>query len=215
MNRRHMAMQLGGRFLLQAILRHYPEMRYRLRRRLTREEVERYKLAEQKVTKWLNEELPSFMTKEARELSEGEKFLIRDAFYDCVNMTATTLGKWNRDPRVADGAATNPVLRRHANLLAHRQLRELITLRGSARKSGVGWTDHFYDVARKSIFVIQNVFHRYFLDYESWILLRNFGRDWARPIGVWRLRRLPPLVELEAQLALVRYRKPGDLTGAL
>lgn len=216
MDRRQMAMQIGGRFLVQSILRRYPEARYIHRKRLTREQVERFRLAEQQINQWLHEELPSFMSKDAAELTDNEKYLIRDAFYESVNMPSVALAKWYKDPRVADGVTRNRAIVRHALLVAHRQIRDLIELRSHARRNGTGWTTRHYDVARRSIFVVQNLFHIRFIDYESWVILRNYGRDWGRPIlGRRFMRKLPSLVELEAELALVRPRNPGTPQGLL
>ncbi len=210
MNRRQMALQIGGRFLLKAILRRFPDAVNRFRRRLTTEEVNRYQLADHEADAFLAEELPSFMTKEASDLTEAERFMVREAFYEAVNMTAVTLTRWFRDPRVLDGIPQTFPLRQPARSAARRHIRELTLLQAGGRRSGIGWQLHHYDIARKSIFVVQNLYRVNFVDYDTWVILRNFGRDWGRPAGQRRFfRRLPPLVALEAQLALIRYRKPG------
>lgn len=209
-------MQIGGRFLLRAILRRYPsDPSYLFRKRLTREQVERYRLSENERDEFLAQELPDFMTAPVADLTDEQKQTVRNLFYENTNMNSASLRRWMGDPRVGDGVSQDHVLRRHQLRAVKRQLAGLLQLQAQGGAGGEGWSDTNYKIARKSIFVSQNLFNRRFIDYETWVILMNYGRDWEKPLGYYRLRRLPPLVELEAQLALLRHKNPGTPMGAL
>jgi hypothetical protein len=203
-SRRDMAMDIGGRWLLQSMMRQWPG-RYR-RHRETREQVTDRRVADLDHSDFADTELPEIMTKGAESLSDDEKKVIREAYYDNANMTVPALRRWLYDPRLTD--AVNPV-KRFWVIRARAHLRSLIYLRAIARFDGHGWGEEQYNVARKSIFVIETLYHPRKIDYETWVVLQTYGRDWARPTRYEPFRRLPPLVQLEAELARVRHAISG------
>jgi hypothetical protein len=196
-----MAMSIGGPHLLREVIAMQPN-RWRLRH-LTLARVVDHKLDEV-LTRFQKEPVPEVMSKDASSLTRDEKTHIRTLFYSLVNMPPVALRRWLKDPRMVDGVG-----QRHFDDIRGRQhLRELIVLK-AGRADDTAWTNRDYDTARKSIFVIQNLFSPRFIDYPTWATLLTYGHDWTRAFG-WTFRRsLPRLVQLEAVLATVRHGITG------
>jgi hypothetical protein len=207
MNRREKAMRIGGVFLVRVMLRQFPQERYSFRHRLTREEVERYKLVEQTRNSFLEETVSSLLTKDPSEMGSEELSLLREEFYRSVNMNGAHIRRWIADPRIVDGVG--PFRKEAQARIVRQRLRQLVSLLFTANRDGSGWTLKHYKVAQDAAFVVNNIFHPWKVDYETWVVLRNFGRDWARPTRLQPSRKLPPLVELEAELSKLRFEKTG------
>ncbi len=207
MNRRQKALRIGGVFLLRVMLRQFPQERYSFRHRLTRQQVEQYRLVEQQRIAFLDEDVSELLTKDPELFTEDEKAALRAEFYGAVNMNTAAIARWIRDPRVRDGVADYraPFFMRQVR----QRLRELANLRFTANMDGTGWTLRHYRTAQDATFVITNIFHPWKVDYETWVVLRNFGRDWAKPTRLQPSRKLPPLVELEAELAKLMFENSG------
>lgn len=202
--RRQLALKLGGRHLVRMLLRRYPT-RFRPSRE-TLQQVEQQRLAELE-SEFLNAEVPRWMLVDPTELTDDEKAFIRDRFYVHVNMTAPMLRAWTYDPRLHDGL--NPYRKGWEARATRLRLRQLSHLRITGRPDGMGWSTADYNAARPCIFVVESLLHPHYIDYRTWVVLRNFGRDWAYPTRQQPRRRLPRDVELEAQLALERYEITG------
>lgn len=209
MNRRQMAVKIGGQFLLRAILRaHLNSYRRRLPDHLAGNPVVKDLTPEQTNAlrlEWTeadshfqSDQLPRVMTAPIEELSDSEKAWIRGRFYDFVNMPMTTLSRWLHDPLVEDGV--NKKLY-HAGLVARQHLRNLVFMKASTRRDGHGWRPRDYDTARRSIFVVQNLLRPRIIDYPTWVLLQNFGHDWTRTFTMRPQRRLPMAVEDQIKAA--------------
>lgn len=200
--RRGLAMDIGGPYLLRAVIAMRPN-RWRLKHLTLSKVIENRD--DQVEDNWQMEVLPEVMTKDAATLTSDEQARIRDLFYSLTNMTVPALSQWARDPRIVDGTGKRP-----RDIMSTRlHLRELVNILSSTRHDGWGWTPRNYDSARRSIFVIQNLFSPRYVDYQVYVTLKNFGHDWTRAFGRSRKRRLPRLVQLEAQLAKVRLGNAG------
>lgn len=217
MNRRQMAIRIGGQHLLRAILRSRAN-KYRRRlpelpvgtldvQDLTPEDAKALRLEWASNDSFQDEQLPHVMWAEPSELSDSEKAWIRGRFYNFVNMPLTVLRRWKDDVLVQDG--TDKKYR--SPYRARRNLRSLHFLKASTTPDGSGWRPQDYDTARRSIFVVQNLLHPRLLDYETWALLRNFGHDWVRNFSSRLQRKLPKKVEQQIRAARRAYEKQADL----
>ncbi len=203
--RRSLAMKLGGRWLLQVFLRGFPTI-YKPFYRQTHEQVIQRRLSESEFNEFADEPLSEIMSKPAKDLSKAERMYLREAFYDKANMTVPALRRWLYDPRLNDGVDR---ARPYWRVQARAHLRALIFLRSTTRKDGAGWIDSDYDTARRSIFVIENLFHPRHVDYQTWAVLQIYGRDWGRPTLYEPGRRLPLFVQMEAEMARLKLRFSG------
>lgn len=212
MNRRQMAIRIGGHHLLRAILRSRAN-RYRRRlpelpvQDLTTEDAKALRLEWANHDSFQEEELPHVMWAKPADLSDSEKAWIRGRFYNLVNMPITVLNRWKDDVLVQDG--TDKKYR--SPYRARRHLRSLHYLKASTTPDGSGWRLQDYDTARRSIFVVQNLLHPRLLDYETWALLRNYGHDWTRNFSSRIQRKLPRKVEQQIRAARRAYEKQADL----
>lgn len=152
-----------------------------------------------------DEEVPEYLVKKPEELTEEDKAAIRDQFYSYCNMTNSSVSRWLKDPRIADGCGKKSF----DVLKTIQRLHALAFIKTSADRYGRNWNDYYYKVAQDCVFVFQNLFQQRRTDYVNWATLRNFGLDWAKPTKHSRARVLPPRVKLAAQLALVRYQISG------
>jgi len=207
-SRRAYALHLGGKFMLLNVARMHvrkhdpvskppPSMREMFRSDVW----ERLSLKDP----YQDEEVPDYVSKKPEDLTEEEKYAIRQQFYAYCNMPSSVLSRWLKDPRIADGCGNKPfdVLR------TTKRLHALAFIKVSADRYGRNWNSYYYKVAQECVFVFQNLFQPRTVDYVNWALLRNFGLDWARPTKNQPVRSLPTRVKLAAQLALVRYQISG------
>ena len=205
MNRRSMALKVGGYFLLRAILR---SRRNAFRRRLpelpvgalgvkdlTPEQANALHLDWNENDRFQTEDLADVMTAPVEELSDSERAWIRGRFYHFVNMPLTVMTRWTRDPLVADGTDK----KFHSPLRAKLHLRNLEHMKAGTRRDGHGWRPRDYDTARRSIFVVQSLLNPRVIDYQTWVILQNFGHDWTRTFTMRPQRRLPITLERQIQ----------------
>ncbi len=208
MNRRSMALKIGGPFLLHAILRarlnayrrQLPELPVGALgvRDLTPEQARHLHLEWNENDRFQRESLSHAMSAPVEELSDSERAWIRGRFYHFVNMPTSVLRKWTRDPLTASGADR----RYGAARIARQHLRSLEYMKATTRRDGHGWRPRDYDTARRSIFVVQHLLHPRIIDFPTWAILQNYGHDWTRTFTMRPQRRLPK--KLEWQIAAVR-----------
>jgi hypothetical protein len=208
-SRQQLAMRIGGRGLLRAILR------TNIKRVLLLKTVVNFKPIELKEfqaaqTAYQNEPIPSVLTTDPKQLSVGDRLWLRNRYYQLVNMPASAVRRWYTDPRTVDCT-----LNRHPYemLLVNRQIRDVLSLQSSGHRNGSGWSNRSYATAQKSIFVIQHLFRTFGIQYFAWVFLQSFGHDWRRSLRGRTLRPLPPdtaLVATKRLQQLRRTKKPGE-----
>lgn len=202
MNYKTFAYQLGGRFLVLNLSR---VIAY-----TSRYEDRLVSLLEAREEPGLEEslsgvKLDTLFSKAITTLTAAEKTLIREEFYASCNMPIVYLSRWLQDPRVVDGCAGRPfeVAR------AKQRIAEILRLRISARPDGAGWSTRLYKTARECVFIYRSFLKEMPIDYNIWVLLRNFGHDWARPSAAAPARSLPIAVTQQAMALLRQHQKRG------
>lgn len=203
---RSRAREIGGRFLAESMSRRV--FWFARWRRQTLEEVRRAAMAGEDMGLLSDEvQVPSFLVDDPNTMTEQALDLLRDEFYAICNMTPLLLSKWVRDPRVGDGVG--PHRPRAMATLARRRLRNLQAIRTTARRDGTGWTRTYYETAQECVFVAGALFHPRVIDYQTWVILQNFGCRWDKPSFARPFKRLPRSVRAEADIALMLHRNPA------
>jgi len=204
LTRRAFALRLGGRFLVKTLVRRYPT-RFRFTRE-TRRQVEQQRLIDMP-NAVLDAPVSDWFTKPARDLNLTERLKVRVLFAQACNMPAPMIARWMNDPRILDGYG--PHKRLVALASARRRLRAVLHIKERGQSDGSNWSDQDYDAARECIFVVQGLFHPHFIDYETWVVLRNYGREWERKTPYEPGRKLPLAVARQAARARLRHAFAG------
>ena len=209
LTRQQLALKVGGRSLLKAILR------ANIRRVLVTKSIVHFKPIDLKTfqavqDEYQNEPMPKVLSEDPKKLTEGDKLWLRNRYYQLVNAPPASLQRWLHDPRTVDCTLNGKPFEM---LLVNTAIRDVRSLQSVGHRDGSGWSDRSYATAQKCIFVISHLFRMYGVQYFQWVWLQSFGHDWTRSLPSLPRRPLPPdtmLIAAERLRKLHGKRKPQE-----